>query len=130
MNLAPRLPPTRADMIEIEQVILNLMRNGVEAMANVEPEHRELVISTGMSNEDSISVDVRDSGHGLSDEERMHLFEPFYTTKTHGMGLGLSISRSIIEAHGGNLQVTPNADRGLTVSFTLPVFREHTRDET
>jgi two-component system sensor histidine kinase TtrS len=130
MNLAPRLPPTHADMIEIEQVILNLMRNGVEAMADVEPEHRELVISTGMSNEDSISVDVRDNGHGLSDEERMHLFEPFYTTKTHGTGLGLSISRSIIEAHGGNLQVTPNADRGLTVRFTLPVFRELTRDAT
>ncbi len=130
MNLAPHLPPVHAEMIEIEQVILNLMRNGMEAMAEMTTDQRELVITTGMSNDDYICVDVHDNGHGISEEDRMHLFEPFYTTKQNGMGLGLSISRSLIEAHGGKLQVLPNADRGLTVQFTLPVFRESTKDET
>jgi two-component system sensor kinase FixL len=107
----------RADEIQIQQVIVNLMRNAVEAMKD--SRERELLLATS-SHEGVVRLDVSDTGQGLSDATRATLFEPFKTTKPGGMGVGLSISRSIIEAHGGRLWAEPNPGGGTTFSLTLP----------
>ena len=118
LELAPVMPLIQVDSIQIEQVILNLIRNGCEAMVGCR--HRELwvrtTIGTGM-----IEIAVEDAGNGISEAVRDRLFEPFVTTKPNGLGMGLSISRSIIEAHGGRLWASPNAGRGTTFRFALPV---------
>lgn len=106
------------DKIQIQQVVLNLVRNAVEALT--ECEQRNLVVKTVREDGEAV-VSVRDTGPGLADVVLQNLFQPFITTKQKGMGLGLSICRSIVEAHGGRLWATPNPDRGVTFSFTLPV---------
>jgi C4-dicarboxylate-specific signal transduction histidine kinase len=121
LDLDDALPPVYVDRIQIEQVLLNLVRNGVEAMADVLPAERELTISTSLPSDGTVQVAVRDTGTGLSAEHRERLFEPFFTTKPQGMGMGLAISRSILEAHGQKLWATANGDRGTTFCFTLPV---------
>lgn len=108
-----------ADRIQIQQVIVNLMRNAVEAM-NGSPK-RELVLSTSPAAGGLVRLDVVDTGHGFSKEAPATLFEPFKTTKPTGMGVGLSISRSIIEAHGGKIWAEPNPRGGAIFSFTLPL---------
>ena len=104
----------------MQQVILNLILNGKDAMSGAQTNPRELKITSGKSNAGAVVVAVRDSGHGLDPKDVERIFDPFFTTKAEGMGLGLSISRTIIEAHGGTLWATPNEDKGATIQFTLP----------
>lgn len=126
LELAKRTPPVLADMIQIEQVLLNLILNGLEAMEAVRADDRELVIRTEPANPDTVKVTVRDSGPGLSTRVERRVFDPFFTTKPKGMGMGLSLSRSIVEAHGGRLWVLPEARRGAAFQFTLPVAEKDT----
>jgi two-component system sensor kinase FixL len=108
-----------ADKVQIQQVLLNLMRNAIDAMEDVEK--RELVIATLPVTENMVEISVADTGSGISPEISAQLFQPFVTTKTQGMGVGLSISRTIIEAHGGSITPRPNPGGGTIFSFTLPV---------
>jgi two-component system, LuxR family, sensor kinase FixL len=119
MELSPDLPPLMLDRIQIQQVVLNLVRNATEALSG--SERRELTIRTGWPSEAVVEVAIADTGPGLSEEVRRQLFQPFVTTKAKGMGLGLSISRSIIEAHGGRLHGEANPEGGVTFRFGLPV---------
>ena len=119
-QLADNLPAVRADRIQLQQVILNLIINGIEAMNRSNEASRELRVSTERGGSSGVLIAVRDSGVGLNPENLEHLFDPFYTTKPDGMGMGLAISRSIIEAHGGRLWATLNAPRGAVFQFTLP----------
>jgi PAS domain S-box-containing protein len=123
-QLATDLPAVDGDRIQLQQVILNLIMNAVEAMAGVTGRSRELLISTAREGVDSVRVAVRDSGPAFHPENANRFFEPFYTTKTSGIGMGLTICRSIIDAHGGKLGVTANAPYGATFYFTLPAFAE------
>jgi two-component system, LuxR family, sensor kinase FixL len=113
----PRVTFVLVDKIQIQQVILNLLRNAIEAMQ--EMPHRELTISTAEADDEMVEIAVADSGPGIADEIADQLFQPFITTKTHGMGVGLSISRTIIEAHGGRLWVEPNPDGGTIFHLTV-----------
>lgn len=122
-ELAENLPAVRGDPIQLQQVLLNLVRNGLEAMANTE-EPRELIVRACSPKADEVTISVSDSGTGLTEDVAARLFETFFTTKPTGLGLGLPISRSIVEAHGGHLSATPNPDRGTTFSFTLPAIPE------
>ena len=106
--------------MQLQQVVLNLIINAAEAMSGASDGPRELLISTGTSDTGDVRVAVRDSGPGLTPAALERLFEPFCTTKPGGLGLGLSICRSIIEAHGGRLWVSANVPRGATFQFTLP----------
>lgn len=115
----PDLPRVRADPIQIEQVVINLVRNAFEAMRGTPDESPAVVIETRL-NAGNVEVAVCDSGPGLADGDAAKIFEPFHTTKSSGLGMGLAISRSIIDAHGGQLWVTANPDRGVTFHFTLP----------
>jgi len=122
MDLAARLPRVLGDRIQLQQVILNLIRNGSEAMRGESLGRRELVVATTLATAEFVEVTVRDGGPRLSDEEFARMFQPFYTTKADGLGIGLSLGRSIIEAHGGLLWATRNdMDSGITMHFTLPV---------
>jgi C4-dicarboxylate-specific signal transduction histidine kinase len=123
-DLAPSIAPVRADPIQIEQVVVNLARNGLESMQELPEEQRVLRIGTVPRDEQTIEVLVRDRGKGIREQEMDKIFEPFFTTKPEGMGMGLAISRSIIQAHEGRLWVSANDDRGCTFHFTLPVAQE------
>jgi len=126
MSLAPDLPPVRGDRIQLQQVLLNLLVNAVEASREVPPERRRLIVHSTVEYRDDESwavVRVEDGGVGFREPEAARLFEAFYTTKPGGLGMGLSISRSIIEAHGGRLWATANADHGATFHFALPGMR-------
>jgi two-component system sensor kinase FixL len=113
----PRAKFVMADKVQIQQVILNLMRNALEAMLEVE--RRELVISTRHVDSENVEVSVADTGPGIAPEIAAKLFQPFMTTKQHGMGVGLSISRTIVEAHGGKLWAGPNPGGGTIFHLTL-----------
>lgn len=117
-EFAPNLPPIALDRIQIQQVVLNLIRNAIEAMQN--SERRELTVRT-VIDDDFVQVQVSDTGPGLSPEIVAKLFQPFVTTKQTGMGIGLSICRSIIDAHRGRLWMTPNDGGGVTFRFRLPI---------
>lgn len=109
----------RVDVVQIQQIVVNLVRNALDAMSNLDPAERRLVIeSAGTANE--IEIAVRDSGAGLGDAIPNDLFDAFFTTKSDGMGMGLTISRSIVEDHGGRMWAERNPDRGMTFRFTLP----------
>jgi two-component system, LuxR family, sensor kinase FixL len=118
-ELATDLPPVVGDRIQLQQVILNLILNGKDAMSSIQSHPRELLITSRKNNSGEAVVAVRDSGAGLDPKQVGQIFEPFFTTKAEGMGLGLSISRTIVEAHGGTLWATPNEDKGATIQFTL-----------
>ena len=122
-ELAPDIPPAMADRIQIEQVIVNLARNGLESMSEVPEEQRVLRIGTRQYDEQTIEVFVRDGGKGVAAPEMEKIFEPFFTTKPEGMGMGLAICRTIVAAHAGRLWVSANEDCGCTFHFTLPVAR-------
>ncbi len=119
-QLAGELPHIQCDRVQLQQVMLNLIVNAIQSMSGVEDGSRELHISTVRMELGGVSVAVRDTGHGLSPESLARLFEPFYTTKPDGMGMGLSICRSIIEAHGGRLWATRCEPRGALFQFTIP----------
>lgn len=122
LDLWEPLPVLMGDRILIEQVLLNLVHNAIEAMCAVEPGRRNLVIRTAMPGPKAVRVSVIDSGPGISDEVKARVFDPFFTTKPDGMGMGLAITRSIIDAHDGVLQIEDTRDPGgTTFSFTLPV---------
>jgi signal transduction histidine kinase len=126
MALAPELPPVRGDRIQLQQVLLNLLVNAVEASREVPPERRRLIVHSTVEYRDDgpwAVVGVEDGGVGFRESEAAQLFEAFYTTKPGGLGMGLSISRSIIEGHGGRLWATANADYGATFHFALPGMR-------
>ena len=120
-EFARGLPSIRGDRIQLQQVILNLIMNAAEAMNDASEHSRDLLIGTAADKPGGVRVEVRDSGPGLSQESLGRLFDPFYTTKRGGMGMGLSICRSIIEAHGGQVGATANVPRGAAFHFTLPV---------
>ena len=118
-DLAQGLPLIEGDRVQLQQVILNLIMNAVEAMSDVGEGARELLISTGKAEPDGVLVRVRDSGPGLAPATLERVFDAFYTTKSGGLGMGLSICRSIIEAHGGRLWASANVPRGATFEFTV-----------
>jgi PAS domain S-box-containing protein len=123
IQLATDLPPIRGDRVQLQQVIMNLVMNAVEAMSSVAEGARELQIGTDKDGQDSISITVSDSGPPLNPECLNRFFEAFYSTKPTGMGIGLSICRSIIEAHEGRIWVTANVPRGATLCISLPAPR-------
>ena len=112
--------PVEGDRVQLQQVVLNLILNAVEAMGSVQERPRELSISTEQSQTSGVLVAVRDSGPGIDPEHLERVFEAFYTTKSSGVGMGLSICRSIVEAHGGRLWAEANEPRGAVFQFTLP----------
>jgi PAS domain S-box-containing protein len=124
LELAPALPPVLADRIQLQQVILNLVINGIEAMQPVKDRPRELVIRTLQDETSQVLVTVSDVGVGVAAENADRLFDAFFTTKSSGMGMGLSICRSIVNAHGGRLSASGNAGPGATFQFTLPLHQE------
>ena len=119
-QLTGELPPIQCDRVQLQQVMLNLIVNAIQSMSGVEDGNRGLHISTASIEPKGVCVAVRDTGHGLGPESLTRLFEPFYTTKADGMGMGLSICRSIIEAHGGRLWATNCEPRGALFQFTIP----------
>ena len=121
MEFANALPVVPADRVELQQVVINLVMNGIEAMQSVTDRPRELLIRSLQDETQQVLVSVTDCGVGISAENADRLFNAFFTTKTNGMGMGLSICRSIIEAHGGRLWASANLPHGATFQFTLPV---------
>jgi C4-dicarboxylate-specific signal transduction histidine kinase len=119
-ELAPDLSTIVGDRIQLQQVILNLMLNGIEAMTGIGDRPRRLVIRSQMQDADQVRVSVEDSGIGVKAEIMGRLFEPFFTTRSQGIGMGLPISRSIVEAHGGRLWAESTVSRGSVFQFTLP----------
>jgi len=120
-EFAPDLPPVIGDRIQLQQVILNLLRNASDAMLSVHDRPRHLVIGTTREADDRVRLTVRDVGVGLDGQTMSKLFDSFYTTKTDGMGIGLSVSRSIIERHHGRLWAEPNDGPGATFAFAIPI---------
>ena len=123
VHFATNLPRFVGDRIEIEQVLLNLLQNGLDAMAEGHQRALGIDVATSLRG-DMIEVAVRDYGTGLNPDVETHLFETFFTTKPQGLGLGLSICRTIVESHGGRLWATNEAESGLTMRFTLPVCED------
>jgi signal transduction histidine kinase len=119
-ELSDALPPVLGDRVQLQQVLLNLLLNGIEAMDPITERPRELRISSERSASDEVLVAVRDSGVGLDAQSMARLFDPFFTTKPRGMGMGLSISRSIVQNHGGRLWAESNEGPGATFRFTVP----------
>jgi len=128
LDLAEGLPNPSMDPVQIQQVLVNLQRNGFEAMNSSSSEIRELRISTSLNNHNDILVSVQDSGPGFASGIRKRLFEPFQTTTKNGMGLGLSICRSIVESHGGRLWLDQEELTKTVLNFTLPITREDEND--
>jgi signal transduction histidine kinase len=120
LDLSPRLPPAVADPIMVEQVIGNLVRNAIDAMTEARSPQREITLRTARR-DGSVEVEVADTGPGIDAALVEQVFEPFFTTKHDGVGMGLSISRSIVEAHGGRIAVDSAAGRGATFRFSLPL---------
>jgi PAS domain S-box-containing protein len=120
LDLAQELPPVLADRVQIEQVVLNLVRNALDAMQDTPADQRALTVQTGRTSDGWIETVVSDTGCGLAPETTGQLFQPFYTTKPDGMGMGLAISRTILAAHGGRLEAIPQSGRGATFRFALP----------
>jgi C4-dicarboxylate-specific signal transduction histidine kinase len=121
MELAPALPTILGDRVQLQQIIINVVMNGIEAMQSVTDRPRELVIRSGQHETQQVLVSVTDCGVGIPTEDVGRLFDAFFTTKPSGMGMGLSICRSIVEVHGGRLWATANVPHGSTFQFTLPV---------
>ncbi|MGX1164274.1 PAS domain S-box-containing protein [Bradyrhizobium sp. USDA 372] len=124
MELSSALPRIFGDRIQLQQVLINLIMNGIEAMGDVHDRPRELAIRSEASGDGAMQMSVSDRGVGISEQAMDRLFTPFFTTKSSGMGMGLSICRSIIEAHGGRLYAVSNQERGATFQITLPLHRE------
>jgi len=120
-KLAEGLPLVRCDRVQLQQVLLNLIVNAIEAMSGINERRRELTVVSAADGLEAVKVEVRDSGMGLDPERAAHVFEAFYTTKAEGIGIGLSISRTIVEAHGGHLSAAANAPHGAVFRFSLPV---------
>lgn len=124
LRLGERLPPVQVNRVHVQQVLLNLLQNGIDAMQQMPAAERRVVVTSDRPKRGILRVTVSDTGPGMTAEQRRRAFEPFYTTKENGMGMGLSISRSIIESYGGRLWPR-NVRRGTALSFTLPANEHH-----
>jgi two-component system sensor kinase FixL len=122
-TLRDALPEVSGDRVQLDQVLLNLITNAIEAMAAVQDGPRELTVSTARGDADHVVVEVRDTGPGFDQDSFGRLFNSFYTTKPEGMGMGLAICRSIIEAHGGKISAALNEPHGAVFRFTLPAVQ-------
>ncbi len=120
LEVPDKLPEIVVNSLQIQQVILNLIRNGVDAMCDTPPQDRRLRLAISAEPPESIRIDIEDHGHGILDEAAKELFDAFFTTKPAGMGMGLAISRTIVRSHGGDIAFENNADGGATFSFTIP----------
>jgi C4-dicarboxylate-specific signal transduction histidine kinase len=120
LSLGTDLPMVAADPIQIQQVLINLVKNACDAMRDMPVEHRKVRIAAAQNGEHTITVSVRDNGTGISPEIREHLFDQFFTTKEDGLGMGLAIVRSIIESHGGSIGAANIEEGGACFSFSLP----------
>jgi signal transduction histidine kinase len=129
-DLAPGLPMVLGDRVQLQQVVLNLMLNGVAAMRTFEAASRRLVVKTEKHENKGVKISVRDSGTGIDEAHKDRIFEPFYTTKRTGMGMGLAISERIINALGGSISAENNPDWGATFSFILPTAADGRDTET
>ena len=118
-----KLPSVAVDRVQIQQVVLNLLLNSSEALMTVSGDMRKIVIQTSQKDTQNITVAIKDNGPGVDEQIIDRLFEPFYTTKKEGLGMGLAISRSIVESHRGSLWAENNSDSGVTFYFTIPVFK-------
>jgi signal transduction histidine kinase len=123
-ELAVEDRPVTGDRVQLQQVLLNLIMNGAEAMRGVTERARELTISSTLAEPSGVLIAVKDTGMGLDPAVAERMFQPFFTTKPDGLGMGLSICRSIIEAHGGRLWVSPRTPHGADVRFTIPFWAE------
>src|SRR6185369_8747955 len=123
-QLEDDLPLVRGDRVQLQQVILNLIVNGLEAIAKSKDGERELTVTSIQDEGGNVSVAVSDSGEGLDPADLERVFDAFFTTKPDGMGMGLAISRTIIESHGGRLWATSNSPHGAVFQFTLPAASE------
>ena len=119
-ELADELPPVTGDRVQLQQVILNLLRNASDAMTDVHDRSRQLLVKTERETGERVRLTVRDVGVGVDRESMDKLFDAFYTTKSGGMGIGLSVSRSIIESHHGRIWAEPNDGPGATFAFSIP----------
>lgn len=126
-ELKEDLPPVRGDRVQLQQVVLNLIMNGMEAIARSKNGARELSVTSDLDTANNVIIAVRDSGEGLNSADPARVFDAFYTTKPEGMGMGLAISRTIIESHGGRLWATPNSPQGAVFQFTLSTADEEQR---
>jgi signal transduction histidine kinase len=120
MELLPELKMIHGDRIQLQQVILNLILNSATAMRNTQQSQRKIIVRTTMPDNLTVQVSVTDFGTGIDEKNIERLFEAFYTTKPEGLGMGLSISQTIVKAHGGNLKASNNREAGATFAFTLP----------
>jgi signal transduction histidine kinase len=119
------IPPLLAERIQLQQAIINLILNAFDAVAGVDDGYREVQLEARAgAGSNGIEVLVRDNGTGIAPEAIPRIFEPFFTTKAKGMGMGLAIAKSIIDAHGGTISVVPNGDRGTTFKVRLPIARD------
>jgi C4-dicarboxylate-specific signal transduction histidine kinase len=123
-ELYDHLPLVMGDRVQLQQVILNLLRNAADAMSGVNDRPRTIIIKTGCGEDGQVTLAVQDAGVGFEEQDAERLFDSFYSTKSDGMGIGLCISRSIIESHGGELSARTNDDHGATFSFFIPVQEE------
>ncbi|PYX87516.1 MAG: hypothetical protein DMG68_11485 [Acidobacteria bacterium] len=123
IDCAADLPRIMADRVQLQQVLMNLMLNGIDAMKAVNA-HRELAIRSQQVDDGTLQISISDTGTGLPPHDVEQIFSAFFTTKEHGTGMGLSISRSIVESHGGRLWADNNSPRGATFCFTLPAKDE------
>jgi signal transduction histidine kinase len=122
-DLSPRLAAIHGDGIQLQQVILNLILNGAAAMRNSQSGQRKIIVRTAMLDGRTVKAFVKDFGTGIDERQIDRLFEPFYTTKPEGLGMGLSISQTIIKAHGGTMEAWNNREGGATFAFTLPAHQ-------
>lgn len=127
-NLTSKLPRVMADEIQIQQVMINLLRNAAEAMRDTPADEREIRVATSPADTGFLRVDVADAGCGIPEQDLEKVFDAFHTTRSSGMGMGLAISRSIVEVHGGRIWASNNSKRGATFSFTLPLASETNHD--
>jgi signal transduction histidine kinase len=127
LELAADLPTVRGDRVQLQQVVLNLVLNGLDAMHEPGGDERTLVIRTARDGADAVAVSVQDAGTGIDEKNVDQLFHPLFTTKTEGLGMGLTIARTIVDAHGGRLSAANNVTAGATFQFSLPVSREGVR---
>ena len=127
-RFAPGLPSVNGDRIQLQQVVLNLVVNGMDAMKSVPADERRLTVRTLETEQGMVRLDVCDRGVGIDDRNLDRIFQPYFTTKRDGLGMGLSIARSIVEAHGGQVRATNNCGPGATLSLTLPMKKGHGSD--
>ena len=119
--MADDLPPIRGDVVHLQQVLLNLITNGMDALGETKRENPQIRVTAALDGQQTVEIAVSDTGNGISNDKFAHIFDPFFTTKANGMGMGLSISSTIIEAHNGRLWAENNKDGGATFRITLPI---------